>query len=87
MQAAAEVRVLQPDQSLVETRFDTEQGVYWGFMNARPRACFSPQLLVELRTFVDSLVNHPDISAERAQRTRTLRGHRVEDARRVQPRR
>jgi DSF synthase len=57
MQAAAEVRVLQPDQSLVETRFDAEQGVYWGFMNARPRACFSPQLLVELRTFVDSLVN------------------------------
>ena len=32
MQAAAEVRVLQPDQSLVETRFDAEQGVYWGFM-------------------------------------------------------
>jgi DSF synthase len=57
MQAAAEVRVLQPDQSLVETRFDAENGVYWGFMNARPRACFSPQLLVELRAFVDSLVN------------------------------
>jgi DSF synthase len=57
MQAVAEVRQLQPDQSLVETRFDVEQGVYWGFMNARPRACFSPQLLVELRTFVDSLLN------------------------------
>jgi DSF synthase len=58
MQATAEVRVFAPsDQSQVETRFDPEFGVYWGFMQARPRPCFTSQLLVELRAFVDSVVN------------------------------
>lgn len=58
MQATAEVRFLaQADQSQVETRFDPEFGVYWGFMNPRPRPCFSNQLLIELRAFVDSILN------------------------------
>jgi DSF synthase len=58
MQAAAELRVLsQQDRSQVETRFDKEFGVYWGYMHARPRACFSNQLLTELRGFVDSIIN------------------------------
>lgn len=58
MQAAAEVRFLaEPEQSQVETRFDPEFGLYWGFMNPRPRPCFSNQLLIELRAFVDSILN------------------------------
>jgi DSF synthase len=40
----------------VETRFDPEYGVYWAFMNPRPRACFNVQLLLDLRSYIDSIV-------------------------------
>jgi DSF synthase len=36
----------------VETRFDSEYGVLWGFMNPAPRPCFNPQILEELSSFV-----------------------------------
>jgi len=58
MNAVAEIRYLsQPQLSQVETRFDEEFGVYWAFMNPRPRPCFNTELLSELRTYIDSIVN------------------------------
>ena len=39
----------------VETRFDPEYGVFWGFMNPMPRPCFNPQILDELGNFVRSI--------------------------------
>jgi len=39
----------------VETRFDAEFGVLWGFMNPVPRPCFNPQILDELGDFVRSI--------------------------------
>ena len=58
MNAIADVRFLSQAQLRnVETRFDEEYGVYWALMNARPRPCFSHQLLAELRTYIDTIVN------------------------------
>lgn len=58
MPATSGIRVLiQPEKSSVETRFDHEFGVYWGYMEARPRAYFSNKLLVDLRAFIDSITN------------------------------
>ncbi len=57
MNAAAEVRFFpktSPHQ--LETRFDEEFGVLWGYMNPRPRPTFNSQLLTELRGYVDSIV-------------------------------
>ena len=59
MNAFAEVRYLSvPQLRQVETRFDPEYGVYWAYMNPRPRACFTNQLLRELRLYIDSIVDH-----------------------------
>ncbi len=58
MNAVADVRFLSQAQlSNVETRFDEEFGVYWALMNSRPRPCFSHQLLTDLRTYIDTIVN------------------------------
>ncbi|MEO8305020.1 MAG: crotonase/enoyl-CoA hydratase family protein [Betaproteobacteria bacterium] len=55
----ADVRFLpQTDFQQVETRFDVEYGVYWAFMNPRPRPCFSIQLLEELRGYIDTIVDN-----------------------------
>lgn len=57
MNAIAEVRYfpkLEFDQ--LETRFDLEFGVLWGFMNPKPRPTFNPRLLAELRGYIDSIV-------------------------------
>jgi DSF synthase len=57
MNATAEVRFFpRPQYSQLETRFDPEFGVLWGFMDARPRPTFNPHLLAELRGFVDGIV-------------------------------
>jgi DSF synthase len=57
MNAVAEIRLFpQPQHTQVETRFDAEFGVFWGFMNPKPRPTFNPHLLAELRGFVDSIV-------------------------------
>jgi DSF synthase len=57
MGAAAEIRFLPQIQfEQVETRFDVEYGVYWAFMNPRPRPCFNNQLLDELRKYIDTIV-------------------------------
>ena len=58
MNAVADVRYLQPTQfDQIEPRFDAEFGVYWATMNPQPRPCFNPQLLLELRTFIDGIIN------------------------------
>ena len=57
MSATAEVRAL-PNASFsqLQVRFDADYGVYWAYMNARPRPCFTPQLLDELRLYLDTVV-------------------------------
>ena len=58
MNAMAEVRFFPSTQwTQVETRFDVEYGVMWGFMNPKPRPTFNSQLLSELRGYVDSIVD------------------------------
>jgi len=57
MNATAEVRYFQNTPlRQVETRFDAEYGVMWGLMNPKPRPTFNSQLLTELRSYVDSIV-------------------------------
>ena len=59
MNAIADVRFLpQTRFEQVETRFDVEHGVYWAFMNPRPRPCFNLQLLEELRSYIDTIVDN-----------------------------
>ena len=58
MNAVADVRYLQPTQfEQIESRFDSEFGVYWATMNPSPRPCFNPQLLLELRSFIDGIAS------------------------------
>ena len=58
MNAVADVRYLQPTQfDQIEPRFDAEFGVYWATMNPQPRPCFNPQLLHELRSLIDGIIN------------------------------
>ncbi|HEX8012949.1 MAG TPA: crotonase/enoyl-CoA hydratase family protein [Casimicrobiaceae bacterium] len=58
--AVAEVRLFPqthvPQFNQLETRFDPEFGVLWGFMDPKPRPTFNPALLTELRGFVDAIV-------------------------------
>ena len=57
MNAMAEVRFFPQTQlSQLETRFDPEFGVVWGYMDPKPRPSFNSQLLAELRGYVDSIV-------------------------------
>ena len=57
MSAIADARFLpQTLFQQVETRFDVEYGVYWAFMNPRPRPCFNIQILDELRGYIDTIV-------------------------------
>ena len=58
MNAFAEVRYL-PHARLeqVESRFDAERGIYWAYMNPRPRACFNRELLSDLSAWVDTIEN------------------------------
>lgn len=52
MNAMAEVRQFPIARySQIETRFDPEYCVLWGFMNPRPRPTFNPALLEEAREF------------------------------------
>jgi DSF synthase len=57
MNAAAEVRYFPQNQfNQLETRFDPEFGVLWGFMAPKPRPTFNPALLAELRGYIDSII-------------------------------
>lgn len=56
MNAIAEVRsFVRTEFQQIETRFDSEFGVLWGFMNPKPRATFNAELLNEAREFAESL--------------------------------
>ncbi len=58
MNAVADIRYLsQPRLEQVQTRFDAEYGVCWGFMNPQGRPCFSSGLLQDLSAYVDSIEN------------------------------
>ena len=58
MNAVADVRFLSPcTYEQLSPRFEPTFGVYWAEMNPQPRACFTPQLLLELRTFIDGIIN------------------------------
>ena len=58
MNAFAEVRYLpQVRLGQVESRFDSERGIYWAYMNPRPRACFNRELLSDLSAWVDTIEN------------------------------
>src|SRR6266498_5506134 len=68
MNAMAEVRFFPQTQwTQVETRFDVEYGVMWGFMNPKPRPTFNPQLLSELRAYVDSIVQPGGVAWNKGQ--------------------
>src|SRR5688572_4543146 len=59
MNAVAEILYLSvPQPQQVETRFDPEYGVYWAFMNPKPRPCFTIQLLQELRGYINSITKN-----------------------------
>ena len=45
----------QTHQSQVETKFDSDFGVFWAYMFPRPRPCFNVQLLEELRSFIETI--------------------------------
>src|SRR3954451_3744227 len=56
MYANAEVLPIIPTQfKQIETRFETENGVLWGYMNPKPRPTFNLQLLEEARKFGDEI--------------------------------
>ena len=55
MQAIAEVRFSALDFSQIETRFDSEYGVLWGFMNPKPRPTFNSHLLAQAREFANGI--------------------------------
>ena len=58
MNAVADIRYLQTTKfDQIAPRFDPEFGVYWVAMDARPRPCFTPQLLHELRALIDGIIN------------------------------
>jgi DSF synthase len=71
----ADVRYLaQSRMSQVDTRFDEEHGVFWAFMKPRPRACFNLQLLGDLRTYLDAIVEHDGIVAHGGKQHRVRYG-------------
>ncbi len=47
---------LYPFQQM-HTRFEAEYGIMWYHMDPKPRPCFNPELLKELKKFVDSLAH------------------------------
>jgi DSF synthase len=64
----ANVRYFPPIKfNQLETRFDTEYGVLWGFMDPKPRPTFNPQLLAELRGYIDSIVQPGGVISDGAQ--------------------
>jgi DSF synthase len=48
----ATIAYFDSDQGIYKhmvTRFDAENGIMWYYMNARPRPCFTPELLADIR--------------------------------------
>ena len=58
MNAIADVHYLShAPYDQLEPRFDSEYGVYWAQLNLRPQPSFNPQLLIEVRQFIDGIVS------------------------------
>jgi len=45
-----------PQYEQLDTQFDTETGVYWAFMNPRPRPSFGSRLLLDLNSFITGII-------------------------------
>src|ERR1700694_4289673 len=67
MQAIAPARFSPPDFSQIETRFDSEYGVLWGFMNPKPRPTFNSLLLSEAREFGRGISDSGGVLLDRGQ--------------------
>jgi hypothetical protein len=65
MNAIASPLFPQTQINQLETRFDAEFGVLWGFMNPKPRPTFNAPLLAELRGYVDGIVQPCGVYAGR----------------------
>ncbi len=75
MNAIADIRHLAPAaRTQVETRFDDEYGVYWAFMNPRPRACISKEVLADLRSVIDSITGDAGWIAHQGERKQVRYG-------------
>lgn len=48
----------------LETRFDPESGISWAYMRPPGRPCFSPQLLLELRRYIEDIVRNGQTSSD-----------------------
>jgi DSF synthase len=56
MNAIADIRYLSPARfDQIQTRFDAEHGIFWAGMKPSPKPCFNPQLLHELRSFIEGI--------------------------------
>ncbi len=63
MNAMAEVRFFPQSQyQQLDTRFDVEFGILWGFMNPVPRPTFNVQILSDLKSYISSIVNSAGIT-------------------------
>src|SRR4030067_364613 len=51
----------------IHTRFEAEYGIMWYHMDPKPRPCFNPELLKELKKFVDSLAHIHKRASEQEQ--------------------
>ena len=67
MQAIAPARFSPPNFSQIETRFDSEYGVLWGFMNPKPRPTFNSLLLSEAREFARNISDSGGVLLDRGQ--------------------
>jgi DSF synthase len=67
MQAIAPARFSPPNFSQIETRFDSEYGVLWGFMNPKPRPTFNTLLLSEAREFARNISDSGGVLLDRGQ--------------------
>jgi DSF synthase len=69
MNAIAEPRLFTEMQfTQMETRFDSEYGVLWGFMNPKPRPTFNTTLLAEARDFAASITASGGVVLHNGQR-------------------
>ena len=59
MNMLADVRFLtQTEFHQLETRFEDESGTYWAVLNPRSSPTFNPQILIEVRNFIDRIVSN-----------------------------
>jgi DSF synthase len=57
MNVVSSIRAISPRRyEQLESRFEPEMGVYWAIMNPKPHPAFSAQLLLDLRAFIDGII-------------------------------